>query len=507
REKSIFSVTTILSYLSDHPRHVFRNVIQTALMRAIRYSSTFEAFNIERRTIRLTLLYNNYPSIYINEQFQQFFLKYLPTISLILPLIENQEQFVILRKKLLEYPSVKQILVDKSAATVDNIIIIRDQYGQNDDEETTNNNKDNKFQKKIFIHSLYEGRFRHIQREIHEIHDSFFKNTIYQDIRLIVGHRNNPNIEYELTTKRPCSSLLKNQPLQKIFVLDYKKFNFSLIMDSNDNQKQSIIITNKNFNRTKSGRKEKNSRKKNRKFFQRTKFFGNSLYQKLLNKDMNGTQTLPMLELSIFNKSDYQSSIRSSIDPTMYLNDYSLVSNEIFKEKFLRLLMDQYERQSYIELFNNEEMLTFTRDLPQHINQLNYFNLQYDQWTYYHQLGQTEGIWYGRISKKMAMVNSVCVSYGRGKALIRQQKQAPLSIDLKELERMINNLIKQDQYRLSIELEQQRHMLKFDAQDHRLVETFYQLNAKKTEISSTKTIWKATHYEQLLRCELILFKK
>ncbi|CAF5017002.1 unnamed protein product, partial [Rotaria socialis] len=31
----------------------------------------------------------------------------------------------------------------------------------------------------------------------------------------IVGHRNSPNIEYELTTKRPCSSLLKNQPLQK----------------------------------------------------------------------------------------------------------------------------------------------------------------------------------------------------------------------------------------------------------------------------------------------------
>ncbi|CAF5058203.1 unnamed protein product, partial [Rotaria socialis] len=49
---------TILSYISDHPRHIFRNVIQTALMRAIRYSSTFEAFNIERRTIRLTLLYN-----------------------------------------------------------------------------------------------------------------------------------------------------------------------------------------------------------------------------------------------------------------------------------------------------------------------------------------------------------------------------------------------------------------------------------------------------------------
>ena len=49
---------TILSFLSDHPRYVFRNVIQTALTRAVRYSSTFEAFNTERRQIRLKLLYN-----------------------------------------------------------------------------------------------------------------------------------------------------------------------------------------------------------------------------------------------------------------------------------------------------------------------------------------------------------------------------------------------------------------------------------------------------------------
>ncbi len=38
---------TVLSFLSDHPRYVFRNVVQTTLLRAIRYSSTFEAFNIE----------------------------------------------------------------------------------------------------------------------------------------------------------------------------------------------------------------------------------------------------------------------------------------------------------------------------------------------------------------------------------------------------------------------------------------------------------------------------
>jgi hypothetical protein len=49
---------TVVSFLSDHPRHVFRNVVQTGLMRTIRYSSTFEAFNHERRAIRLKLLYN-----------------------------------------------------------------------------------------------------------------------------------------------------------------------------------------------------------------------------------------------------------------------------------------------------------------------------------------------------------------------------------------------------------------------------------------------------------------
>ncbi|CAF3277403.1 unnamed protein product [Rotaria sp. Silwood2] len=50
--------STVLSFLYDHPRHVFRNVIQTSLNRAIRYSSTFDIFNHERRAIRLMLLYN-----------------------------------------------------------------------------------------------------------------------------------------------------------------------------------------------------------------------------------------------------------------------------------------------------------------------------------------------------------------------------------------------------------------------------------------------------------------
>ena len=48
----------VVPFISDHPRHVFGNVIHTALTRAIRYSSTFDAYENERRHIKLTLLYN-----------------------------------------------------------------------------------------------------------------------------------------------------------------------------------------------------------------------------------------------------------------------------------------------------------------------------------------------------------------------------------------------------------------------------------------------------------------
>jgi len=48
----------IVPLTSDHPRHIFRNIIETALNRAVRYSSTLSAFHQERRSIKLMLLYN-----------------------------------------------------------------------------------------------------------------------------------------------------------------------------------------------------------------------------------------------------------------------------------------------------------------------------------------------------------------------------------------------------------------------------------------------------------------
>ena len=54
----------VVPFGSDHPRHMFGNVIQTALLRAVRYSSTTELFGHEMRDIRLMLLYNRYSTSY-----------------------------------------------------------------------------------------------------------------------------------------------------------------------------------------------------------------------------------------------------------------------------------------------------------------------------------------------------------------------------------------------------------------------------------------------------------
>ncbi len=52
----------VVPFKSDHPRHVFTNIIDGALMRAMRYSSTLAAFHEEQRSTKLMLLYNGFVS-------------------------------------------------------------------------------------------------------------------------------------------------------------------------------------------------------------------------------------------------------------------------------------------------------------------------------------------------------------------------------------------------------------------------------------------------------------
>ncbi|CAF4132862.1 unnamed protein product, partial [Rotaria sordida] len=461
---------TVVSFLSDHPRHVFRNVIQTALTRAIRYSSTFEIFNNERRAIRLMFLYNGYPSNYINQQFEKFFADYkTSTSSSILPMITDESQFLALRQKLLNQPTAKQTQLAISAATVQ-----LTQHTQNVTQQNTNKieatiqRNNEKFKNNIFLHVTHEGRLKGLAREIHMIHDSHFKNTVYGEIRLVVGFRNTPNTEFELSRKRPSSSVLKDLLRKK----------------RKPNEVNVTIDPSVHF------------------------------------QNLSTSQELPKKTIS--NPMD----MATSSDPTLLLPDYSKLSDSKFTQMLLTSMSNTINQDAIIELLNQKEILLFIRELTQLVNKFNYSQLQHEQWSYYYNLGMTEGIWNGRISKKMAEANSMCYTYGRSKNLIKQRlekyrvqcdknqgainehiKQTPAIIDIQNITTMINNLINKDQYELQLELDRRKTMLRLDAEEHKIVEEFYQLKPRQTEINSAKMIWNAINEQHNIIDEMVIFKK
>ena len=63
----------IVPFSSDHPRHMHRNVINGALLRAARLCSDETDFNEERLDIELMLLLNGYPPRFVSYQFKRFF--------------------------------------------------------------------------------------------------------------------------------------------------------------------------------------------------------------------------------------------------------------------------------------------------------------------------------------------------------------------------------------------------------------------------------------------------
>ncbi|CAM4765387.1 unnamed protein product [Rotaria magnacalcarata] len=158
----------VTPFISDHPRHVFSNIIKTSIERAIRYSSTFEAFNYERRYIKLMLLYNDCPSTFIENELHKYFSEYISK-SPFLSLINDEQKYFLLRKQILGKPTPRQTQVAMSAAMadIDNDPLDDDERQQPDtckrkSEETISNCNET-----FFNHFTYEKRFETCKRDIH----------------------------------------------------------------------------------------------------------------------------------------------------------------------------------------------------------------------------------------------------------------------------------------------------------------------------------------------------
>ncbi|CAF4939680.1 unnamed protein product, partial [Rotaria socialis] len=201
----------IVPFISDHPRHVFENIVQTSLRRAIKYSSTFQLFNDERRYIKSTFLYNGYPSSFIDKIFRKFFSGYISSRSF-LPFIDNEDQFLHMRIALSGQPSRQQSQVEMRIAslTTNNEHLI-EELEKKQEVPIQEKKKPNEFQNKLIIHYTHEKRFNTRKRDLHRIFQETFANTQIIETKLIVGNRNQKSTMKELIRKCPRQAILKNK--------------------------------------------------------------------------------------------------------------------------------------------------------------------------------------------------------------------------------------------------------------------------------------------------------
>lgn len=258
----------------------------------------------------------------------------------------------------------------------------------------------------------------------------------------------------------------------------------------------------KKCNKNQHTRKQKQFKKKHRKLCNRVKQILDS--NVLPFKDIQRNQQLqdsPVLQHSSIQLKLNPLDIKETTDPTLLLTDYSKITDLKFKQMLLQSITESTNKNALIQSLDTEGTLVFIRHLTQLSNKLNYFQLQYEHWTFFYNLGITQGIWTGRVSKKMAIDNSMCYTYGRSRVLIRQRqkkyqqhieliqndidnhmKQASSFIQITRIMNIIQNLIQNDQHLLRLELERRKTLLKFDAKEHHLVHEFYQLKPRQTEV-------------------------
>ncbi|CAM4836611.1 unnamed protein product [Rotaria magnacalcarata] len=137
----------VVPFGSDHPDHVFQNTIDTAITRAVRYSTTLSQFEEEIRQVKLI-----YPPRHIDRRLTKLSSEYLSK-HFSLPMLYNSGNVDYLRHQLLKTSTHAEY--DK---TIDNLII----YNQTRDKNMKNqvmkpvDNNELTTRKRLIIHQRHE---------------------------------------------------------------------------------------------------------------------------------------------------------------------------------------------------------------------------------------------------------------------------------------------------------------------------------------------------------------
>ncbi|CAM4972748.1 unnamed protein product, partial [Rotaria socialis] len=186
----------VVPFGSDHPDHVFRNTVDTAITKAVRYSTTLSQFEEEIRQMKLMFLYNGYPPRHIDRQLTTLFSKYL-SIYFILPMLNNSDDFDYLRHQLLTTSTDKIYNRTVKSSTTDQT---SDKNMQNQLVQPTDNNEITK-SKSLIIHKRHEQRLTQNQYHIQGLWMRTFHGTDVTNTALIFGTCLNRNLKQELMPK------------------------------------------------------------------------------------------------------------------------------------------------------------------------------------------------------------------------------------------------------------------------------------------------------------------
>ena len=146
------------------------------------------------------MIFASYPTKYIYSQFNKFFAKYSITLTSMIPMMHDENEFLLLRRQLLDQASVHEHQrAARIAETMD-----YNNFPPNIDPLV----KEKLFKRRdransIILHYTHEKRFSHYGRTIHQIWNDTFQNTPIQASKVIVGNRNNPNLSKELIRRNP----------------------------------------------------------------------------------------------------------------------------------------------------------------------------------------------------------------------------------------------------------------------------------------------------------------
>jgi hypothetical protein len=165
-----------LPFTSVHALHIKKNIPYVALVRAIRYSSSYEAFKREETHICMSLLLNKYPMNFILKQFERVFQTFQCTAA-------TQKNYPEIRKFFLDATNV-----NTKRAEID-------------------------FTVNIFCHFSYTKGMKDFPTRFHQLWDDCFTETAICSMKPILGSKRLYNLQDYLIEKKPHNSVLRlNKP-------------------------------------------------------------------------------------------------------------------------------------------------------------------------------------------------------------------------------------------------------------------------------------------------------